>query len=1168
MSYPTIDDYSKNKDDILLDLSIKKEFNIFGQQKQTYKNTEIDNRIIEYRKIILNSYQNFVNNFININTPYTRLLLMHGTGTGKTISALNIAQNFIEYYKKLNNKIGNVFILGFTKGIFKRELLRPEFGIITKEEYDEFLKVKELVVSNNLKKDIEYLKEIKNKFNRKISKYNIEFYGYKEFVNRLFIIQNSEIKLTNLNETEILQYLKNSKIKLNEELLNSFKNSLLICDEIHNVYNSLSPNNWGIAIQIVLDYHSQYGNTLRSLFLSATPINNHYIETISILNLLLDYDKKIHKNELFDKNNNFLPNSEELIKNLSINKISYIQDINTQLYPKVEFIGKNIKNIEYLKFIKCPMSKLHLNTYINIKNETDIKDNINEIVYDKQNKYPIKLPLDQLYINDYVLPNPNNDNIGLFKSIDINSVIRNAPQDWKTKNKIQLINDKNVSNNYIITGNFMLKENIKKYSNKYYTLLESIEDIIKNKKGKIFIYHNYVSNSGILFIQEMLKINGYLDNVSSSTSNTICSICGNIRKIHENKKLDHKFKPVRFITIHSEIQKNIIENNIDIFNLPSNADGDNIKIILGSRAIKESYDLKCIRNVIITSCPDNISTLIQIIGRAVRKNSHKDLPKNKRNVEISLLVNSIHNNYNTDIDLSHEETKYKNKINVYKNIQKIENIFIHNSIDSLVNQNIYETHLTNNLFYTDYKQSKLIELDNKKLDLTTFIPYHIKNEINIVKYIIKRLFIEVSNIWEYSNLYKYVKNPPFHIEMDCSKISEDSFIIALDFLVYNYNNAELIDNKNNNLVNNLFDNNTKIIIDLNNNKKVITYIDKYYILTSYNENELIQIQLDEPFRKDNIISEYVINLDTYIDNYDIENNYNKIKTFILEKYKNYNFNKFVSFLYDYDINIHKQLIEDIIEYFYKLYILKDKKNDNIHLTYFNLLYYYNKFNLILFANTVSDELYEKYYKNITEKSNEKEYLLDNIIISSLEEELIMSSGNLKDKENIENKKKDMYKYYYKLSEQFLNNKQCKKILDFLLPVGHILDNEPKIYTLNTGWIEVNIKYSSKLNYIDNDIIVGYNSKEPNSIDIKFKIKPPSKKIIKVKDNRTIQTGVVCLTKDKKELFDILEKLNPSIKEEKYTKKELCNMIKRELIIKELVERKKGSNIKYYYLLLE
>ena len=98
----------------------------------------------------------------------------------------------------------------------------------------------------------------------------------------MIFINNENVKITELSANEISSMIIDGKIVLNVQLLERFKNSLIICDEIHNTYNSLEKNNWGIAIQHILNYHQ----SIRAVFLSATIINNYPSEIIDLLNLL------------------------------------------------------------------------------------------------------------------------------------------------------------------------------------------------------------------------------------------------------------------------------------------------------------------------------------------------------------------------------------------------------------------------------------------------------------------------------------------------------------------------------------------------------------------------------------------------------------------------------------------------------------------------------------------------------------------------------------------------------------------------------------------------------------------------------------------------------------------------------------------------------------------
>ena len=86
-------------------------FNIKIAQKQEFQDSK-DNKIKDvtsYANEICNQnfelrpHQIFVKNFLSMNTPYNSLLLYHGLGTGKTCSAISIAEDMRKYNKYMNN---------------------------------------------------------------------------------------------------------------------------------------------------------------------------------------------------------------------------------------------------------------------------------------------------------------------------------------------------------------------------------------------------------------------------------------------------------------------------------------------------------------------------------------------------------------------------------------------------------------------------------------------------------------------------------------------------------------------------------------------------------------------------------------------------------------------------------------------------------------------------------------------------------------------------------------------------------------------------------------------------------------------------------------------------------------------------------------------------------
>ena len=206
-------------------------------------------------------------------------------------------------------------------------------------------------------------------------------------------------------------------------------------------------------------------------------------EIIDLLNLLTE-KVKYQKKDFFDKNGDLIKSKKKELGELFKGKISYLRDMNPDLFATQKFVGTKVRDINYLLFQRCPMSNYQYNT---IKKAEKIKKNSQDIIY--------------LY--DLVVPSPDNDNIGSISVNEIKTKVENANKNWKIKNGIDIINGK-------IYGDFLKYENIKKYSSKYYSMLTNLKNNIINKEGKIFIYHKYIHVTGVLLIEEILKKNGII----------------------------------------------------------------------------------------------------------------------------------------------------------------------------------------------------------------------------------------------------------------------------------------------------------------------------------------------------------------------------------------------------------------------------------------------------------------------------------------------------------------------------------------------------------------------------------------------------------------------------------------------------------------------------------
>lgn len=1329
MSYLQVDD-----SDFLSDLIRRKEFFMFSKENLEDSKSRLNHIIDEDEEVLpkfllepdierrrylrLHSSQMFTRNFMNPNTPFKRLLIKWDTGTGKTIAAIATAIKFIEYYQREqvsgSSEIGSVFVIGFTSKTFKKELLRhPELGFISRREKALLDKLRRLS-ENGSKLDANKLQEnlirFKKRFTNRKGYGFFKFFGYKEFVNRIFDTVDPELNLSKMSDEDVQIAIGKGQIKYNEELMNQFKNSLIICDEIHNVYNSLYQNNWGVAIQHVLDNNP----STRAIFMSATPLNNNPTEIVDLMNLLLPKDKRLSKTELFiaprgkkitDKSNNLKPGALNKLAKLVSGRISFLRDMNPKYFPKRTFEGKSIKKIPYLKFIRCPMSSEHYKTYKKVFTGT--------------------LSQDSRYLNDFVLPNPSNPKVGMYQTAVIKKELRTASQKWKDKMKLDFRNSR-------IVGDITKKENLKKWSTKNVKMLDEVTKSLKQKKGKMFIFHNTVHMSGVLFVEEVLKNNGFIDEYSSPSDETLCVVCGNPKKMHDlkkggaflsdkqysltrteleeadltkefdtddqgfldsamenkgleiehpeenpagsdhvhnfenheehekhlqefhsmksqdlikkggipvevvdkgkcyydkihciarsndtsdfakkggkNKIRDHKYIPVRFIMAHSDLESGSLDRSLEKFNSPDNAEGYKYMILVGSKVIKESYDLKAIRNVFILGRPDNIPTLIQIIGRAVRKGSHIDLPPEKRNVIVKIFVSSLPKP--KPGPGTYEEIKYYEKMQDYLVIQQIEKIFHKNAVDAAINHDTIfpgnkkqykKPELGALWFEPNVKLPNITNIKSNKLNLSTFNAYHSKNEVDYIVSLIKRLFIEISPIWKYNDLLYAVRNPPTlsmvgKTEINTNLLGEDNFIIALHRLVwskkaeytepiilvgqhskdsFDYSNQEIDEtySEMSELIDRMFDPSDKLILlptpensgMKKNNGYVITQSGEFYMLAPLSGDEPV-IDSELPYRFLESTEPVKLDIKRFLENKAINFDYESKRKKFKIKYENTNFDNLGDAVCDYGSDFHRMFLEETIKYVFNLWTDNIKLNKEFHDFYFKMLYYYDLVGLVIWVNTVKDMIAKK-YKEFTHGPISKKGSI----------EMLKTNLNKSSCSWCPDAAKKNYVSVLEKSKKLLKKKR-KKAPSNLLPIGHYMQNNPRFYHPDPkigsesegGWYEVPYYADTIKKYKENDIIIGYDEKSKTGVHIRFKIRNPIQNIKRFKDIRMIERGSMCHSKSKTFLLDIAKKLKLDLsnKVRLLNINEICTEIRAKLIYNEIQERSRGTNKKWHYMYWE
>lgn len=274
-------------------------------------------------------------------------------------------------------------------------------------------------------------------------------------------------------------------------------------------------------------------------------------------------------------------------------------------------------------------------------------------------------------------------------------------------------------------GKIFSREKIGKYSCKIKTILDNIvnEKTDKVSDGVILIYSQYLDSGLIptaLALEEM-GFTRYGQGVKPLFKEKPCEVVDvRTMKAPKDKK---QFMPARYsiITGDSRLSPN---NDFEVKGLTSedNKDGHKVKVVLISKAGSEGIDFKFIRQVHILEPWYNMNRIEQIIGRGVRSFSHKDLPFEKRNVQIFMHGTILGENKEESADL------YVYRVAEYKAIQigKVARVLKETAVDCIINHG--QTNFTQeNISKTLKEPIKQIlsdgnELNNFKIGDAPFSP--------------------------------------------------------------------------------------------------------------------------------------------------------------------------------------------------------------------------------------------------------------------------------------------------------------------------------------------------------------------------------------------------------------------------------------------------------------
>uniref|UniRef100_A0A6C0C3G2 Uncharacterized protein n=1 Tax=viral metagenome TaxID=1070528 RepID=A0A6C0C3G2_9ZZZZ len=709
--YPHLDDANFTQK-----ITKKKEF--FDTRSKKITRKDINNIEKESEKICdpdrefeLAPHQMFVRNFLSFQTPYNSLLLFHGLGTGKTCSSISVCEEMRLYLNQLGVKKKIIIVASpavqtnYRLQLFDHRKLKNINGMWNLKSCtgNRFINEINPMQMKGLSRD-KLIQQID-----KIINQSYEFLGYTGFANYI-----NNIIIKNLPKNSDNEKKRRNKIKA---IRHEFSNRLITIDEVHNIRNVDGMKGTSEKFLELVTY----AENMKLLLLTATPMFNDYKEIIWLTNLMNLNDNRypILISDVFDSDGKFKKiNGEEIGKELLIQKltgyVSYVKGENPFAFPyriwPQEFqnpysLASILKNKKYPtiqinnKQITNPIRLLDL-IYLKIgtyqqKGYDYILDKIKNILKkEKGLQYTLLDP--PLQALNMVYPHENLDkksggNISkfLYGKKGLSRLMY-----FKPKKKIGEIEYK--SSTLKKWGPIFSPKNLQQYSKKIHYIMTQIQQ----SKGIVMIYSQFIDGGCVplALALEEIGITRYGEKSNLFKKERTQAI--DALTMSSKQPVNY---PAKYIMITGDKilsgPRTSVSNKIELDACTNidNVNGEQVKVVIISKAGSEGLDFANIRQIHILEPWYNLNRTDQIIGRAVRNKSHCRLPYKERNVQIYL--------YGTELE---DPTKEAADMYLYRFAEKkgiqignVSRLLKENAIDCLLNKNSH--------FSTEKNMNKKVE---------------------------------------------------------------------------------------------------------------------------------------------------------------------------------------------------------------------------------------------------------------------------------------------------------------------------------------------------------------------------------------------------------------------------------------------------------------------------
>jgi superfamily II DNA or RNA helicase len=530
----------------------------------------------------LQSNQRFLRRVMSPESPTRSLLMVHGTGVGKTCTAIQIAEEYIirpEFQDKRVLVLANPSVQeNFKAQIFDISRVSVDAdGLLLSKQCTgrRYLDIIQRSQSESLRyTDKASQQRVMNLANKIIGEF-YEFVGYQTFANMI-----DRQKLIAKTDNDMKKWIHET-----------FDNRLIIIDEAHNLKETTeSETNKLVAIAIEQILKNAEGVTL--VLLTATPMYDTFDEIVYYINLFLWNERKLERtkmiktSDIFTESGEFREGYEKQFRGWCQTYISFVRGENPFTFP-----------------FRLPPPDLMIALP---DRTTDIKGQ----PIKKQRKY---LTLTKSFVSPI--------QASAIKDLTVKAVSDSRLICVYPENKSFRETFEKSEGAYKYRGEkFLAPSKVSLYSSKFGLITRTIDATT----GIVFVFSNVVESGAQLFAM-CLEEHGFDPAIGNRL---LKDTSGEVTRGSKGK----------YVLFTSDISDSDIKKALVRLKRSENADGSDIRVVIASPKVSEGVDFRNIRQIHVIDPWFNMSRIEQVLGRGMRTCSHSMLPFEEQNCTVYLHV--------------------------------------------------------------------------------------------------------------------------------------------------------------------------------------------------------------------------------------------------------------------------------------------------------------------------------------------------------------------------------------------------------------------------------------------------------------------------------------------------------------------------------------------------